>query len=70
MRAEKQNKFVGGVEDFLAVLANERGASAHTVRAYGRELRDFAAYLAETMPADATVRDVEHTHIRAYLGRL
>jgi len=70
MKAEKKNAFVGGVEDFLAVLANERGASAHTVRAYGRELRDFAAYLAETMPEDANVREVEHTHIRAYLGRL
>jgi len=70
MKAEKKNAFVGGVEDFLAVLANERGASAHTVRAYGRELRDFAAFLADSMPEGATVRDVEHTHIRAYLGKL
>jgi len=70
MKVESKNKFVGGVEDFLAVLANERGASAHTVRAYARELRDFAAYLSETMPEGANVREVEHTHIRAYLGRL
>jgi len=70
MKAEKKNAFVGGVEDFLAVLANERGASAHTVRAYGRELRDFAVYLTETMPEGANVREVEHTHIRAYLGKL
>jgi integrase/recombinase XerC len=40
------------------------------VRAYARELREFAAYLGETMDAGAGVRDVEHTHIRAYLGRL
>jgi len=65
-----KNKFIGGVEDFLAVLANERGASAHTVRAYARELRDFSSFLAETMDAGANVKDVEHTHIRAYLGKL
>ncbi|HXB62638.1 MAG TPA: tyrosine recombinase XerC [Acidobacteriaceae bacterium] len=74
MRTEKQNKFAAGVADFLAVLANERGASAHTVRAYARELRDFAAFLSqemgETMDAGASVKDVEHTHIRAYLGKL
>ena len=27
-----------------AVLANERGASAHTLRAYQRELHGFAAW--------------------------
>ncbi len=70
MKAESKNKFIGGVEDFLAVLANERGASVHTVRAYARELREFAEFLAETMDAGAGVKTVEHTHIRAYLGRL
>ena len=39
----------GLAEAFLAMLANERGASQHTVRAYAREVRSFAAYLAETM---------------------
>ena len=33
--------------DYLRVLANERGASAHTLRAYERELRGFTAYIAE-----------------------
>ncbi|HEY0307517.1 MAG TPA: tyrosine-type recombinase/integrase, partial [Acidobacteriaceae bacterium] len=70
MTAEEKNRFVGGVEEFLRVLAGERGASAHTLRAYARELRAFAAYLGEAMPEGATVREVEHTHIRAYLGRL
>ncbi len=70
MKSESKNKFMSGVEDFLAVLTNERGASAHTVRAYARELREFAEFLGETMEAGAGVKDVEHTHIRAYLGRL
>ena len=57
-------------EKFLAMLANERGASEHTVRAYAREVRNFAEYLGETMGKDARVVAVEHLHIRAYLGLL
>jgi integrase/recombinase XerC len=60
----------GLAEGFLAMLANERGASEHTVRAYVREVRSFAAYLNETMGKDARVGAVEHLHIRAYLGLL
>jgi len=60
----------GLVEGFLAMLANERGASEHTVRAYAREVRNFADYLRETMGKDARVGKVEHLHIRAYLGAL
>ena len=57
-------------ERFLAMLANERGASEHTVRAYAREVRSFAAYLGETLGKGASVSVVEHLHIRAYLGIL
>ncbi|HTD95770.1 MAG TPA: tyrosine-type recombinase/integrase [Edaphobacter sp.] len=64
------SEFVELADRFLAMLANERGASAHTVRAYAREVRNFAAYLGETMGKDARVGDVEHLHIRAYLGLL
>ncbi len=42
-------------DKFLAMLANERGASEHTVRAYAREVRNFAAYLSETMGKDAPI---------------
>jgi len=55
---------------FLAMLANERGASAHTVRAYAREVRSFADYLSESLGEGARVGAVEHLHIRAYLGLL
>lgn len=57
-------------EQFLAMLANERGASEHTVRAYAREVRNFADYLRETLGNGASVKQVEHLHIRAYLGLL
>ncbi len=62
-------KFGGLAEEFLRVLEVERGASAHTVRAYARELRDFAAYLDEAVTS-GKVGDVGHLHIRAYLGLL
>ena len=66
------------VNGFLKVLANERGASMHTLRAYERELHGFAAWLTgryglEQSPevsADQSVQRIEHTDIRAYLGTL
>jgi integrase/recombinase XerC len=63
------NEFGELAERFLAMLANERGASEHTVRAYAREVRSFAAYLNETM-GGAGIGAVEHLQIRAYLGVL
>jgi integrase/recombinase XerC len=66
------------VSGFLKVLANERGASVHTLRAYERELRNFAAWIGERYAAeqnaeqdgDQGVQRIEHTDIRAYLGTL
>ena len=57
-------------EQFLAMLANERGASEHTVRAYAREVRNFAAYLEDALGKGAKIGKVEHLHIRAYLAIL
>jgi integrase/recombinase XerC len=58
------------VAEFLRVLANERGASAHTLRAYERELVGFAAWVAERFGNQQTVDRIEHTDIRAFLGTL
>ena len=57
------------VNAYLHVLSAERGASAHTLRAYRRELHGFAAWLSGHHPR-LTVARIEHTHIRSYLGTL
>ena len=56
--------------DYLHMLANERGASAHTLRAYERELNGFTAFIAERYGKEQTAGRIEHTHIRDYLGTL
>jgi len=58
------------VAGYLRMLANERGASAHTLRAYQRELHGFAAFIVKHYGASQSVDMIEHTHIRAYLGTL
>ncbi|HVZ82353.1 MAG TPA: tyrosine-type recombinase/integrase [Terracidiphilus sp.] len=58
------------IADYLRMLRGERGASAHTLRAYERELLAFAQYIAEEFGSDSGVERIEHTHIRAYLGTL
>jgi integrase/recombinase XerC len=58
------------VVEYLRVLSAERGASAHTLRAYERELLGFAAYITEQFGSEQRVEQIEHTHIRAYLGTL
>jgi integrase/recombinase XerC len=57
-------------EGFLAMLRHERGASEHTLRAYTREVRDFAAYLGKTLGKDSSIGAVGHLHIRRYLADL
>jgi integrase/recombinase XerC len=58
------------VAEYLRVLANERGASEHTLRAYTRELLGFTAYILKTYGSDREPGEIEHTQIRAYLGTL
>ncbi len=48
------------VEEFLTALAHERGASPHTLRAYRRELLNFAVYLTNTAGAEFPIARVEH----------
>ena len=57
-------------EQFLAMLADERGSSEHTVRAYSREVRNFAAHLERTLGKNTAIASVEHLHIRGYLAVL
>lgn len=57
------------VSEYLRMLENERGASAHTLRAYRRELEGFSAWM-DAQHAELDVGSIEHTHIRSYLGSL
>jgi integrase/recombinase XerC len=66
----ERGEFEQLAEEFLRVLENERNASVHTVRAYRREVMNFADYLNERLGTGAKIGAVEHLHIRAYLGSL
>jgi len=58
------------VGEYLRVLANERGASAHTLRAYRRELEGFAAHIAERYGDGHGAERIVHTEIREWLSTL
>jgi integrase/recombinase XerC len=58
------------VSAYIRVLASERGASEHTLRAYKRELAGFAAYMVKCGGAGLNPDIIEHTQIRGYLGTL
>ncbi len=58
------------VDEFLSALVNERGASAHTIRAYERELRNFATYMVANRGVSVAVGKIEHQQIRGYLSEL
>lgn len=57
-------------EQFLFVLQNERNASAHTIRAYRREITGFADHVADLLGEVADIRVVDHLHIRGYMAAL
>jgi len=57
-------------DEYLRMLTNERGASAHTLRAYRRELHGFVEFIVEHNGHDHCAASIEHTQIRAYLGAL
>ncbi|HEX4321350.1 MAG TPA: site-specific integrase, partial [Acidobacteriaceae bacterium] len=58
------------VSSYLAMLANERASSPHTLRAYERELHNFVAYIFKTQGQGVSAGAIEHLHIRAWLGSL
>ncbi len=61
------------VREFLAHLRLNDNASAHTVRAYESDLSQFVAFLATHLGrrrAEVGVADLQHAHIRAFLGDL
>jgi integrase/recombinase XerC len=57
-------------DEFLAMLAHERAASPHTLRAYKREIGNFTGYLIEQSGRRVQMQNVDHLQIRGYLGEL
>lgn len=73
MKSEKQIEapaVADLMDEYMSVLAAERGSSEHTVRAYRRELALFCAYLAKRCGSDVAPTQIEHPVIREYLGTL
>lgn len=56
---------------FMQSLQAEKGASAHTLDAYGRDLQDFFAYAQlSSDPPLSTLTSITYKQLRAYLGYL
>jgi integrase/recombinase XerC len=65
------------IDFFLQVLASEKGYSAHTIRAYGHDLAEFADYAARAKHAlgeengrSLAIDDIDSLTVRGYLGLL
>ncbi len=55
---------------FLHHLERERGASPHTVRAYGKDLEQFSGHLEQQLGRPPRLADVDVLAIRGYLAWL
>ncbi len=73
----KRLRLTEQIDHFLQALASEKGYSAHTIRAYGHDLAEFAAFAAGATGSSQkpdqtplTIDQIDSLTIRAYLGFL
>ncbi|MGE0452903.1 MAG: tyrosine recombinase XerC [Vicinamibacteria bacterium] len=58
------------IQAFLRHLGAERNASAHTLKAYGKDLEQFRAYALGAIGRDFRPAEVDHLLIRSFLASL
>jgi integrase/recombinase XerC len=58
------------LSDFVAFLAKERNDSPHTVKAYGRDVADFAAFCARYYGGTWSWAGVDRLAVRGWLGAM
>src|SRR5206468_4247985 len=58
------------IGEFLAFLAKERNDSPHTVKAYARDVADFAAFCTRYYGGEWSFAGVDRLAIRAWLGAM
>src|SRR5918911_169592 len=58
------------VAEFLTYLDKQRGQSAHTVKAYGRDLEAFVAFCDRHYAGAWTWSSVDRLGLRGFLGEL
>jgi integrase/recombinase XerC len=67
---ETPSELERSVEAFLRHLAHERRVSPHTVSAYGRDLRQLAAFARGTLGAEVAPTDLDKILLRTWLARV
>jgi integrase/recombinase XerC len=58
------------MDRFLLHLDRERNASAHTIRAYGQDIAQFADHLRAQVGRDPRPEDADHLSVRGFLAAL
>src|SRR6201981_4059628 len=58
------------IEEYLGYLRSVRNSSPHTVLNYGKDLHQFAAYLAPPEERIPALAKISHQIIREYVGHL
>jgi integrase/recombinase XerC len=70
MRNERGDSALADLAEFTAFLAKERNDSAHTVKAYARDVADFAAFCGRYYGGAWSWAGVDRLAIRGWLGAL